>query len=128
VSGDAAITILIVDDHPVVRAGLRALLDRDGLHVVAEASSGEEAIDVACRLAPDVVLMDYGMRGMDGVSATRALLRRVPSARVILLVTLETEREIARGLSSGAVSVVTKDVSPKEMIAAVRAAAPRQRA
>ena len=117
---EAAITILIADDHPVVRAGLRALLDRDGLVIVGEASSGEEAIAIATELEPRVVLMDLTMRGMDGASATRALLRLHPSVRVILLVTFETEREIARGLAAGAITAIPKDGAASELVRAIR--------
>ena len=120
-----AITILIVDDHPVVRAGLRLLLSRarERFTIVGEASSGAEAVALARRLLPDVVLMDYAMPGLDGAQATRELRRQVPSSRVVLLVTFETEAEIARGLAAGAAGVVAKDVAPSDLVGLVRRAA-----
>ena len=116
------ISIVIVDDHPVVRAGLRALLERErDFTIVAEASSAAEAIDVVRRLEPRVVLMDYSLPTMDGPTATRAIARLVPSARVVLLATLETAAEIQRGLTTGAL-VARKDASRSEIIRAVREA------
>ncbi len=121
-----AIEILIVDDHPVVRAGLRALLDGDGLVITGEASSGEEALAIAVRSKPHVVLMDFSMRGMDGPSATRALLRLVPKTRVVLLLTFETERDIVRGRAAGAVATIAKDAPRAELRQAIVASAQRR--
>jgi DNA-binding NarL/FixJ family response regulator len=119
----SAITIVIVDDHPVVRAGLRALLEREpDFAIVAEACSGLEAIDVVRRLEPRVVLMDYAMPGMDGPTATRAIVRTAPHSDVVLLVTLETAIEIERGRTAGAAFVVRKDASRAEIVRVVRAA------
>ena len=117
------ITVLLVDDHPVVRAGLRAVLDREGVEVVAEASSGSEAVDVARRLAPHVILMDFAMPGIDSVTATRRIRLLRPEARILLLVSRETDEEMARGLRAGAIGCIAKDASPETIVEAVCRAA-----
>ena len=117
-----AITILIADDHPVVRAGLRLLLARERFAIVGEASSGTEAIALAKRMRPRVVLMDYAMPGIDAAHATRSVLHVAPTTRVVLLVTFETPSEIDRGLAAGAVGIVAKDGAPSDLVAMVRRA------
>ncbi|GIE36429.1 DNA-binding response regulator [Actinoplanes italicus] len=118
------IRILLVDDHPVVRMGLRGMLDAEpDLTVVGEASSGTEGVDRALELAPDIVLMDLRMPGGDGVEATGRILSAVPGVRVMVLTTYESDRDILRAIEAGASGYLLKDASPAELADAVRAAA-----
>jgi DNA-binding NarL/FixJ family response regulator len=118
------IRILLVDDHPVVRMGLRGMLDAEpDLTVVGEASSGTEGVDRALALTPDIVLMDLRMPGGDGVEATGRILSAVPGARVMVLTTYESDRDILRAIEAGASGYLLKDASPAELADAVRAAA-----
>ncbi|MBB5079923.1 response regulator [Nonomuraea endophytica] len=118
------IKLLIVDDHPVVREGLRGMLDGDpGLDVVGAASSGDEAVVRARELAPDVVLMDLRMPGGDGVSATGRILADCPGIRVIVLTTYESDQDIVRAVEAGAAGYLLKDTSAEDLLAAVYAAA-----
>ncbi|MEV4574854.1 response regulator transcription factor [Nonomuraea jabiensis] len=113
--------VMIVDDHPVVREGLRGmLLAEPDLEVVGEAGSGDEAVVVVPRLRPDVILMDLRMPGGDGVSAIERL---GPGHRVIVLTTYEDDGEILRAVSAGAAGYLLKDVSRADLASAVRAAA-----
>jgi len=117
------IRILLVDDHPVVRHGLRGMLDAESdLTVVGEASSGAQGVTAAAELRPDIVLMDLRMPGGDGVEATGAILARLPGARVMVLTTYETDRDILRAIEAGACGYLLKDASPAELADAVRAA------
>jgi DNA-binding NarL/FixJ family response regulator len=103
--------ILVVDDHPVVRAGLRALLEGAGLAVVAEASGAAEALDLARRLAPRVIVVDFDL-------APRLL--SLGGVRVVVLTTFETPAEIARVLAAGAAACVAKDAPRADILRAVR--------
>jgi DNA-binding NarL/FixJ family response regulator len=118
------IRILLVDDHPVVRHGLRGMLDAEpDLTVVGEASSGPSGVELAETERPDIVLMDLRMPGGDGVSATESLLSKVPGVRVVVLTTYEADRDILRAIEAGASGYLLKDASPGELAGAVRAAA-----
>jgi DNA-binding NarL/FixJ family response regulator len=118
------IRILLVDDHPVVRLGLRGMLDAEpDLSVVGEASSGDEGLAAALAERPDIVLMDLRMPGGDGVSATERILAAVPGTRVLVLTTYESDRDILRAIEAGAGGYLLKDASPAELADAVRAAA-----
>jgi DNA-binding NarL/FixJ family response regulator len=118
------IRILLVDDHPVVRHGLRGMLEAESdLTVVGEASSGAEGVEQSVTLRPDIVLMDLRMPGGDGVSATEQILARSPGARIMVLTTYETDRDILRAIEAGACGYLLKDASPAELAEAVRAAA-----
>ncbi|MEV4011845.1 response regulator transcription factor [Nonomuraea angiospora] len=113
--------VMIVDDHPIVREGLRGmLLAEPDLEVVGEAGSGDEAVVVVPRLRPDVIIMDLRMPGGDGVSAIERL---GPGHRVIVLTTYEDDGEILRAVSAGAAGYLLKDVSRADLASAVRAAA-----
>jgi DNA-binding NarL/FixJ family response regulator len=117
------IRILIVDDHAVVREGLRTFLQlQDGLEVVGEAGDGEEAVGLAERLRPDVVLMDLVMPKLDGVAAMQELRRRVPRARVIVLTSFLDDERVLPAMRAGAAGYLLKDVQPQELARAVRAA------
>ena len=118
------IRILLVDDHPVVRHGLRGMLDAEpDLTVVGEASSGTAGVAAARELTPDIVLMDLRMPDGDGVQATGQILAALPAARVVVLTTYETDRDILRAIEAGASGYLLKDASPAELADAVRAAA-----
>ncbi|GAB3493665.1 response regulator transcription factor [Amycolatopsis cihanbeyliensis] len=118
------IKVLLVDDHPVVREGLRGMLEaEDDLTVVGEAGSGAEAVALVPARCPEVVLMDLRMPGMDGVDATRRLRRDAPDARVVVLTTYETDADILRAVEAGASGYLLKDASRAELAGAIRAAA-----
>ncbi|NPA26890.1 MAG: response regulator transcription factor [Chloroflexi bacterium] len=118
------ITVLIVDDHAVVRQGVRAFLEtQPDIQVIGEAASGAEAVRLVERYAPDVVLMDLVMPGMDGVEATRAIKRLSPRSQVIVLTSYHDDEHIFPAIRAGALSYLLKDVSPDALADAVRRAA-----
>ncbi|MFI1991625.1 response regulator [Actinoplanes sp. NPDC020271] len=118
------IRLMIVDDHPVVRDGLCAMLARDPeFTVVGEASDGAEAIRMAETLAPDVILMDLRMAGMDGVTAIGELSRREVPARVLVLTTYDTDSHVLPAIEAGATGYLLKDAPREELLRAVRSAA-----
>ena len=120
----APITVLIVDDHAVVRSGLRAYLEtQPDLEVVAEAASGREAVRLAAEHVPDVVLMDLVMPEMDGVEATRRIRDASPRTRVVVLTSFHDDVHIFPAIKAGALSYLLKDIGPEELAEAVRAAA-----
>ena len=117
------ITILVVDDHAVVREGLRAFLGlQDGFEIVGEAADGEEALEQAERLDPDVILMDLVMPGRDGVSAMQTLKRRASRSRVIVLTSFLEDDRLLPALEAGAAGYLLKNSQPAELARAVRAA------
>ena len=116
--------VLIVDDDKLMRAGLRAVLSSDDeIAVVGEAGDGRAAIDSARRLAPDVVLMDVRMPSMDGITATREVLRVAPDVRVVIVTTFEEDDYVFGALSAGASGFLLKRTSPEELIAAIHTVA-----
>jgi NarL family two-component system response regulator LiaR len=118
------IRVLIVDDHAVVREGLRTFLDlQDGIEVVGEAGDGEEAVGEAERLRPDVVLIDLVMPKVDGVQAMRRLRERVPAARAIVLTSYLEDERLLPAIRAGAAGYLLKNVQPQELARAVRTAA-----
>lgn len=122
-SNEKQIRIMIVDDHAVVRSGLAAfLLAFDDLNLVAEAGSGEEAVDLCRRRDVDVVLMDLVMPGMDGAEATQAIRANCPAAQVIALTSFKEEDLVQRALQAGAISYLLKNVTAAELAGAIRAA------
>jgi len=113
--------VAIADDQALVRAGFRLILEtEEGIEVVAEASDGEEAISAVRRLRPDVVLMDIRMPGMDGLEATRRILSDGATCRVIMLTTFDLDEYVYAALQAGASGFLLKDVSPEQLVAAVR--------
>ena len=117
------IRVLVVDDHAVVREGLRTFLSlQDGIDVVGEAGDGREAVAVAERERPDVVLMDLVMPRLDGVQAMRELRARVPRARVIVLTSFLDDDRLLPAIRAGAAGYLLKNVEPSELARAVRAA------
>jgi DNA-binding NarL/FixJ family response regulator len=116
--------VLVVDDHAMVRSGLTVLIDGTAdLHVVGEAADGRQAVELAAELEPDVVLMDLSMPGMDGVEATRELLRQRPSSIVVVLTSFSDQPRVAEALRAGAVGYLLKDCDPRDLLAAIRSAA-----
>lgn len=118
------ISLLIVDDHPVVRDGLRGMFDSaDGFRVLGEAADGAAAVDLAVRLDPDVVLMDLRMPGGGGVEAITELARRGCRARVLVLTTYDSDTDTLPAIEAGATGYLLKDAPREELFAAARAAA-----
>ena len=123
------VRLLIVDDHPVVRDGLRGMCDASAdFDVVAEASDGPEAVRLVTSLDPDVVLMDLRMPGGGGVEAIAELARRGVRTHVLVLTTYDTDRDIMAALDAGATGYLLKDAPRDELFAAIRAAAEGQSA
>ena len=117
------IRVLVVDDHAVVREGLRAFLElQDGIAVVGGAVDGHEAVEQATRLRPDVVLMDMAMPRLDGLAAMRSLRASLPEARVIVLTRFLDDDKLLPALRSGAAGYLLKNTQPQEIARAVRAA------
>ncbi len=118
------IRALVADDHPVVRAGLVALLDAaPDIQVVGTASSGESAVELAAELTPDVVLMDLRMAGIDGDEATAQIVAARPQTRVIILTTYENDDAILSAISAGASGYLLKAAPEEELLAGIRAVA-----
>ena len=121
---DAPITLLIVDDHPIVRDGLRGIFTGDpAFEVLGEASDGAEAITLAQSLRPDVVLMDLRMPAVDGVSAITELGKRGVGSRVLVLTTFDADSDVLPAIEAGATGYLLKDAPREELVRAVRAAA-----
>ena len=121
-------SVLLVDDHSVVRMGLAAIINIEkDLKVCGEAESGAEAVKLAKEMRPDVVVMDFMMPGMDGAEATEAVLRASPESKVLVLTTYGTSADIARALKCGATGAVTKNLSNEELADAIRATARGER-
>nr|WP_281363898.1 response regulator transcription factor [Leifsonia soli] len=114
----------MADDHPVVREGIRGMLQGyDDIEVVGQAGSGPEAVALVAALAPDLVLMDLRMPGGDGVEATRTIVAAHPATRVVVLTTYETDQDILRAIEAGASGYLLKDIAPAELARSVRSAA-----
>jgi len=117
------IRVMIVDDHAVVRSGLRFfMLTFDDIELVAEADSGEEALRLCDRSQPDVILMDMVMPGMDGATATKTIRERYPHVQVIALTSFKEEDLVQRALQAGAISYLLKDTSDEKLGEAIRSA------
>jgi two-component system NarL family response regulator len=127
-AGGAVIRIMIADDHPVVREGFGAMLETEpDMTVVAQARSGEEALELFRRERPDVTLMDLRMPGMNGVDAILAIRREFPNGRFIVLTTYDGDEDIYRALEAGAQAYLLKDMFCDEILAAIRAVHAGQR-
>jgi DNA-binding NarL/FixJ family response regulator len=115
------ISVLLVDDHAVVRQGLRALLEAEGdIAVVAEADNGRQAVAQTKRYEPDVVLMDVAMPGMNGVEATRQIVRNVPASRVLVLTSYGDDDYVAQLLEAGAAGYLVKQTAAADLLKAIR--------
>jgi DNA-binding NarL/FixJ family response regulator len=114
------VRVLVVDDDPLVRTGLRLLLGGDDAVVVGEAGDGAEAVRQVETLAPDIVLMDIRMPGVDGLAATEAIRARPAAPQVVVLTTFDADEHVMRALRAGAAGYLLKDTSPADLVAAVK--------
>jgi two-component system, NarL family, response regulator LiaR len=115
------IRVLIVDDHTIVRKGIRALLTEiAGLEVVGEAADGQEAIVQAARLNPDVVLMDLGMPRMDGIEATRLIRTQQPASRILVMTSFATDDKVLPAIKAGAQGYLLKESAPDDLVQAIK--------
>jgi len=115
------IQVLLVDDHGIVRKGLRALLaEVDDIEVIGEAADGREAIDLVAALQPDVILMDIVMPNMDGIEATKRITKRHPKARVLALTSFTADDKVFPAIKAGAFGYLLKDSDPEELLHAIR--------
>ena len=118
------VRVLVVDDHPTFRSGLRAILSTDPvIEVVAEASSGEQALELAGEANPDVVLMDLSMPGMGGVATTARLLESAHPPRVLVMTMTDADASVFASLRAGALGYLLKDAAPEEILSAIHAVA-----
>ncbi len=121
------ISVVIVDDHEIVRKGIRAYLDSTAeFRVVGEAASGREAIQIVAELVPDVVLMDLIMPEMDGIQTTREIKRISPRSQVVVLTSFHEDIHIFPALRAGAISYILKDVKMEDLADALQRAARRE--
>lgn len=119
-SGQTTIRILLVDDHAIVREGLRALLDDvPGMQIVGEGSNGDEAVELAARLAPDLVLMDLKMPGMPATDAIRSIRARNSAVQVLVLTSYAEDQQVQKVISAGALGYVLKDVAKAKLVRAM---------
>src|SRR3989442_14594377 len=119
----AEVRVLIVDDHDLFRSGLRNLLEDEGVHIIGEASAGQEALNIVSEVAPDVVVMDLNMPGMGGVEATRHISSIALLTRVVMLTISDQDNDVIDAILAGACGYLLKDSSIQELIAGIRAAA-----
>lgn len=118
------IRVLLADDQPLLRMGFRMVLEaHDGLVVVGEAANGAESVAAATDLAPDVIVMDVRMPGLDGIEATRQIVAARPDTRVLILTTFDIDEYAVDGLKAGASGFLLKDVPPSELVAAIHTVA-----
>lgn len=118
------IRVLVADDHPIVRSGIVGLLGTAAdVEVVGEASTGLEAVELALRLEPDLVLMDLRMPGLDGDAATAQILAERPGIRVLVLTTYESDESILRAIEAGASGYLLKAAPQDELLAGIRSVA-----
>lgn len=119
---DEPIRVLITDDHAIVRKGIRALLATEkDIQVVGEACNGQEVIELASSLQPDVILMDLVMPKMDGIEATRQVTAQLPQTRVLVLTSFAADDKVFPAIKAGALGYLLKDSSPEALVAAIRA-------
>ncbi len=122
-----SIRVLLVDDHQMLRVGLRTLIGRDpGIEIVGEASDGATAVELTRRLQPDVVLMDIQLPGLNGVEATRRIVREMPGVKVIMLTMYREENQALEALRVGAMGYLHKDTDPDELLGTIRSVAAGQ--
>jgi DNA-binding NarL/FixJ family response regulator len=118
------IKVLLVDDQALVRSGFRMILEaREDLEVVGEAEDGRQAVELAARTSPDVVLMDVRMPELDGIEATARILAERPETRVLILTTFDLDEYVARAIRAGASGFLLKDVRPTQLVDAIRVVA-----
>jgi DNA-binding NarL/FixJ family response regulator len=122
-AGEAALRLVIADDHTMLREGLRRSLEARGIRVVGEAGDGAEAVRLALELKPDVTLMDVSMPGMDGVEATRQIRQRIPDASIVMLTMHADHVVLVRAIRAGASGYLVKDCTTDEIVNTIRQAA-----
>ena len=122
VRGQDGLRVAVVDDHDLFRTGLRTLLEEHGVDVVGEAPDGSEAVDVVTSLAPDVVLMDLNMPGMDGIEATRRITKALPLTRVLILTISDEDGDVMDAILAGACGYLLKDSSIDDLLRGIQAA------
>jgi len=123
----APIRLLIVDDHPVVRDGLKGMLSgQPGFEIAGEAADGLQGVQLAAQLKPDVVLMDLRMPNLDGAAATQRIRSTLPGVRVLVLTTYDSDAEILKAIEAGATGYILKDAPREELFRAIRATAQGQ--
>lgn len=121
VSSSEKIRVLIVDDHAVVRQGLRMFIEMQAdMEVVGEGSNGRQAVELASRLRPDVILLDVIMPQMDGVEATRRIMASRPDARVLILTSFGDDDKVFPAIRAGAQGYLLKDIQPGDLVEAIR--------
>lgn len=115
-----AVNVLLVDDHAIVREGLRALLDdAEGMRIVGEAANGDEAVELAGKLQPDLILMDLKMPGLPAPDAIRVIRSRHPGIQILVLTSYAEDRQVQEVMSAGALGYVLKDVAKAELLRAM---------
>jgi NarL family two-component system response regulator LiaR len=120
-TADKKISVLLVDDHAVVRQGLRMFIDmQPDMEVLGEGANGVEAVELASRFNPDVILMDLLMPVMDGVEATTRLLERNPQARILILTSFGEDDRLFPAIRAGAQGYLLKDIQPRDLVQAIR--------
>jgi DNA-binding NarL/FixJ family response regulator len=118
------VSVLLVDDHALIRRGLADLIRYESdLKVAGEAANGQEAVEAARKLNPDVIVMDLMMPEMDGVEATRRIKAERPDSRILILTTFGTSADVARAMAAGASGAIMKDAETDDQLAAIRAVA-----
>jgi DNA-binding NarL/FixJ family response regulator len=121
-AGSDRLRVLLVDDHDLFRTGLRNLLEEQGVDVVGEASAGDEALRYVRELAPDVVVMDLNMPGMNGVEATKRITSLAPLTRVVVLTISDQDADVMDAIFAGACGYLLKDASIQDVMSGIRAA------
>ncbi len=120
--GGPLIRVMVVDDHPLVRSAVARAIATDGMVMVAEASSAEEALSLAPEVAPDILLLDIALPGMSGVELVRELAPRLPGTRIVMLTMSTADRDVEEAMRFGASGYLTKDLSPEALVRSLRAA------
>jgi DNA-binding NarL/FixJ family response regulator len=115
------IRVMIVDDHPLVRAAVAQAINAADISVVAEASSAEDALQTAPQVRPDVLLVDIELPGMTGLSLLRELAPRLPGTRIVMLTVSTADRDLVDAFTNGAVGYLTKDLTPEALLRSIRA-------
>jgi len=113
--------VMVVDDHPLVRSAVARAIEGNGMTVVAEAATAEEALALAPRIAPDILLLDIALPGMSGIELVRELAPRLPGTAIVMLTVSSADRDVAEAMRYGAAGYLTKDVSPEALVRALRA-------
>ena len=122
-SSQPGLRVVLIDDHELVRAALRAVLEDAGIEVTAEAGNGEEGIRLSSDSRPDVVLLDLSMPDLSGIEVTRRLMKAAPTSRVLVFTGSAEEHDVRDAIDAGASGYLLKDADPEEIVEAVRAAA-----